>query len=134
MKTKNYKELKQRQEKEIGSFDGVFFAFSDSQFADGMRSVGLDAEDTKKVYSFGAGGYIKRDRFGAFQAMFAKHKMELKQLKKDEKQLYGALLYELRNHEYCITGNPTEALHAIGCKEIDKSMLERACKEAEKVI
>lgn len=37
-----YQELKQRHQTEVNNFtDGVFWAFSDEQFTEGMKSIGL---------------------------------------------------------------------------------------------
>lgn len=43
-------------------FDGLFFAFNNSQFSEGMKKIGLNPDDTDKILSIGAGGYIAKNR------------------------------------------------------------------------
>jgi hypothetical protein len=123
-----YTELKQKQSKEINDFQGIFFAFSNEQFKEGMASLGLQAEDTKKIYSIGAGGYILKDRAKDFYAMLERFDSEKKELRKQEKTLVEALVYELKNHEFCITLDPNDALNALGwsAKDIEPKLLKKA--------
>ena len=133
--TETYQQLKQRQQKEVNEFEGMFFAFSKEQLAEGFQSVGLDIdnkEDFKLLFSLGAGGYILKDRSVAFAQMFKRHKQEKQELKKQEKSLLEALVYELRNHEYCITYTTEDALEALGYtkEDIEPKLLKQACKLA----
>ncbi len=110
----NYQEIKARHSKEFGEFDGVFFAFSNEQLAEGMVKVGLPVDDYKSIVSLGAGGYLRKDRVQVYKDLFARQKAEMTAFKKDQKALIEALAYELANHEYCITGDPTDALNRLG--------------------
>lgn len=47
-----YKVLKEKRQQEVNSFP-IAFAFSDQQFDEGMRKLGLNPTDTDKVYSIG---------------------------------------------------------------------------------
>ena len=127
-----YTQLKQRQEKELNEFKGIFFAFNNNQFEEGMTSIGLTVADTKQIYSLGAGGYIRKDRSADFHAMMDRHADERQQLKKEESALLEALVYELRNHEYCISGEFEPALDALGFsrEDIDPAILKKACSLA----
>ena len=127
-----YTELKKIHSEEFGAFEGVFFAFNDQQFNEGMEKVGLTAADTGSIYKMGSGGYILKSRNGAFKIMFAKQAEEMKAFKADQKNLLAALIYELQNHEYCITGDPTDALETLGltAEEVDPKILAKACKIA----
>jgi len=89
-------------------------------------------EDFKFISSLGAGGYILKTRRDDFVAMFKKHKEEKQALKKQEKSLLEALVYELKNHEYCITYDVTDTLEALGYskEDIEPSLLKKACKLA----
>ncbi len=110
----NYQEIKARHSKEFGEFEGVFFAFSNEQLAEGLEKVGLAKDDHKSIVSIGYGGYLRRDRVTAYAELFNSQKAEMTAFKKDQKALVDALAYELANHEYCITGDPTDALNRLG--------------------
>jgi hypothetical protein len=129
----SYTELKKRQRNEVNEFEGIFFAFSKDQFAEGMAKVGYDNLDNlkDKIYSLGAGGYIRKDRGKAFDAMFERHAEERKQRNRDEKFLIESITHELANHEYCITRDVTDALNALGLsrEELPQGILKKAIKE-----
>ena len=57
---------------------------------------------------------------------------ERKDLKKDAKIFFDALVYELNNHEYCITYNTTDALESLGLTkdDVDPVLLKKACRES----
>lgn len=123
-----YQALKARQADELNKFEGIFFAFSNEQFEEGMVGLGLTKADTSKIVSIGAGGFILKERVGEFAEMFKRHAKEKKQRKQDEKFLLEMLVYELRNHEYCITYDTTDALNALGLKkeDIDTKLMKQA--------
>lgn len=127
-----YLGMKARHSKEFDSFEGIFFAFNNSQFAEGMQKVGLEPTATKEIYSIGAGGYIRKDVADKFHEMMSRQEMERKEQRKDAKRLYESLVYELNNHEFCITHDPKDALNALGLdiNEVDKDILKKAMKEA----
>jgi hypothetical protein len=127
----NYTELKSRQAKELNDFEGIFFAFSNEQFKEGMEKIGLTMEDTKQIMSLGAGGYILKTKASAFAAMFKRHAEEKKTRKLEEKFLFDSLVYELNNHEYCITSDTKDALDALGYskEDVDPVILKKAIAE-----
>jgi len=126
-----YQALKTRQADEFNNFKGIFFAFSNEQFTKGMKKIGFDNENDlkEKIVSLGAGGYMRKDKREAFRNMCNRHDEEKSQRKKDEKFLIESLVYELRNHEYCITGEIEPALNALGydIKDINSKLLSKAC-------
>ena len=126
-----YIELKRKHAEELNSFEGIFFAFSNEQFKEGMEKIGLKAEDTKAIYSLGAGGYIRKERSKDFSDMFKRHAEERKTRKKEEKYLFDSLVYELKNHEYCITLDTADALNALGYnkEDIEPKLLKKAISE-----
>jgi hypothetical protein len=131
--SQTYQELKVKQSAELNNFKGVFFAFDKRQFNEGMKRIGLDPSDTDKIYNLGnTGGYILKEKSPEYKAMFDRHEQELAEQMKDKDFLYDALVYELCNHEYCITQSCTDALYALGINEedIDVKVLIKACKEA----
>ena len=127
-----YAELKTRQAKELNEFEGIFFAFNDGQFQEGMTKIGLPVEDAKQIFYLGVGGYIRKDKSKAFHAMFERHAEEKETRKKEEKFLFESLVYELCNHEFCITLDPTNALNALGYNKegINPRILKKAMDEA----
>ena len=106
-----YQEQKARHHKEFGAFDGIFFAFSNEQMAEGIRKHNVS--ETNKIVNIGAGGFVLKNRLQEFKDLIARHDAERAQLRKDEKELIAAIVYELQNHEYCITGDVTDALEAL---------------------
>ena len=129
-----YYELKKQHSDELNAFEGIFFAFNNEQFAEGMIKIGLSPDDTIEIYSLGAGSYILKTRIKDFKDMFKRHDNEKKALKKDRQLLLDALVYELCNHEYCITGDVSDALAALELKieDIDPDILKKACLEASR--
>lgn len=131
MKTKShetYQQAKSRHQSELNEFEGIFFAFSDKQFAEGMAKVGLAPDQTDKLYRLPGGGFILKSRNDAFKAMFLRHESESREARKSEKFLLESLVYELGNHEYCITYDHSDALDALGLSEEDlpAGMLKKA--------
>jgi len=127
----SYQELKQRQQKELNEFEGIFFAFSNEQFNKGMKKIGLLKEDTGQIFSLGAGGYILKTKSKAFNDLFKRHADEKKKRNADEKFIFESLCYELNNHEFCITGDPTEALEALELnrEDVPVELLKKAMAE-----
>lgn len=122
--------MKQRHGKDVNEFTGLFFAFSNEQFKEGLAKIGVsEAQAKEKIYSIGAGGYILKSQSKAFNDMFKRHAGERKELKKQEKSMIDALAYELRNHEYCITYSTVDALDALGWdkQDIPEKVLKAAC-------
>jgi len=131
---KTYQELKKENADELNSFEGVFFAFSDKQFKEGMEKLGIN--DTKLIYSIGSGGYILKTRSQSFSDMFKRHRQALKELKKNEKELIVAIAYELNNHEYGYTGEVEPALEALGLSkdDINSNVLKKAIELTHKEV
>ena len=127
-----YCDLKQSHSKDVSNFKGIFWAFSNKQFDEGMDKIGLNPDDTAKIYSIGGGGYILKERMQDFKDMLKRHEEKRKILKTDKKLLLNALIYELNNHEYCITYDISDALNALGLKkeDIDPAILKKACSIA----
>ena len=103
-----YQELKERHQKEMNSFP-MKFAFSPQQLDEAMRELG-----TSEVMKVGAGGLIRKTDKENLLNLFKRHDEELNEAMKNEAFAEKALRYELANHEYNITGDPTEALNVLG--------------------
>ena len=113
-----YQELKSRQQKDVNDFP-MFFAFNNEQFEKGMRKLGLEPTDTGAVYRLGhTGGFYRKSDSQALKDMFDRHSNEMEQAieeDNDEKGfIYDMFLYELANHEYCITYEAEPTLEACG--------------------
>ena len=133
-KRETYPELRARHQKEFDDFEGIFFAFSNEQFKEGMHKVGLQPEEVKKVYSIPGGGFVRRDRADALENLFDRQYDELKEFEADKENLIQALRFELWNHEFDVTGDPTPALEALGLNEdeIDPETLRAAYRKTRK--
>jgi len=127
---KTYNQIKKDHQDEMNSFTGIFFAFSNDQFKEGVEKVGASKDNP--VVKIGSGGFLLKDRVQAFKDMLAKHEAERKQIRKDRKVLLEALIYELRNHEYGYTRDVEPALEALDLKleDVPADILAKAKKEA----
>ena len=112
-----YLKLKEKHQKEINDFP-FGFAFSNEQFKDMMKKFGLKEKDTDKIYSIGAGGYIRKTDSEAMHNMFKKHREEIENEIKNDKDgtgfIYEMFRYELSNHEYFVTYDIEPTLDALG--------------------
>ena len=95
-----YLELKQRQQKEVNEFP-FGFAFNNQQFKEMMEKFGLKEKDTDKIYSLGAGSYIRKSDSKAMEEMFARHRKEIEEeIEKDKdgtKFIYSMLEQQIHN-------------------------------------
>ena len=112
----SYTQLKQRHTQEFNDFQYIFFAFSNDQLAEGLKKLNAT---TKDIYSIGAGGFVLKAHNQELRDMIDRHSAELEANKKDRKFLLESLVYELRNHEYSITYDETDALDALGLELAD---------------
>jgi len=112
-----YLKLKEKHQKEVNDFP-FGFAFSNEQFKDMMKKFGLKEKDTDKIYSIGAGGYIRKTDSEAMHNMFKRHREEIENEIKNDKDgtgfIYEMFRYELSNHEYCVTYDIEPTLDALG--------------------
>ena len=128
-----YLQQKQRHQEEFSQLNGIFYAFSNEQFERGMKSIGLTVGDADKIYSLnGTGGYILKERRQDYLDLITRHNKEVDALKSDKDSLFSALVYELKNHEYCYTRDYTSALEFLDLdyETIDKDLLKKACNKA----
>jgi hypothetical protein len=87
------------------------FAFSNQQFTEGKQKLGVT--DNSELLSIGYGGYIRKTDREAYRDLLEAGDKELKEYLKEPEQLKDALIYELGNHEYCITYDLEPALEAL---------------------
>ncbi len=117
-----YKQLKDRHQKEMNAFP-LGAAFSDKQFEEMMQKWGLTVNDADKICSIGGGCFIRKCDKERFFEMTERFKREMQEAIAGDKTgngfIYDMFLYELANHEYCITYDSEETLDALGLT-IDK--------------
>lgn len=113
-----YLYLVNTHQQEINDFR-IMWAFSDEQFAEGMKKLGLQETDTDKVVTIGGGGFLKKSDVPAFEEMMQRHEEERRAAFKDDAFAYDAFLYELANHEFCITYEYEPTLDALGLSVVD---------------
>ena len=134
-----YKQLKDRQQKEMDAFP-LGAAFSNQQFEEMMQKWGLTVNDIDKICSLGAGCFIRKSDKEQFLEMSARFKKEMQDAidadRTGDEFIYDMFLYELANHEYCITLDYEETFDALGLTEeqvnADKRLihgLQKARKE-----
>ena len=115
-----YKLLKDRQQKEMNAFP-LGAAFSNSQFEEMMQKLGLTVNDTDKICSIGGGCYLRKTDRTAFTDMIKRFEREKAEaMEKDPSGdgfIYDMFLYELANHEYCVTYELDDTLYAVGLTE-----------------
>lgn len=116
MKKQNlYKVMKERQHERFNNFDGIFYAFSEEQFAEGMQKFGLT--DKKQVVNLGAGCYVLRNRLPELQALSELCRNELQGAIAEDKTgkgfIYDMFRYEMIQHEYGYTGEIEDVLEAL---------------------
>lgn len=123
--------MKARQQKEVNAFP-MFFAFSNEQFAQGMQRLGLDPKEKDKIIAFGdTGGFLRKSDEPALLEMLERHRREMKEAIKADKNergfIYDMFSYELANHEYSWTEDPSEAIQALGLtlEDIENSPIMR---------
>ena len=111
-----YAQQKNRHQKEIDAFP-LGACFSNEQFDQMMRNWGLSPEDTDKICSVGGGCYVRKSDSAAFYEMLNRFVKEREEAIAADKTghgfIYHMFLYELANHEYCITFDLEETLDAL---------------------
>lgn len=104
--TNKYDEIKEKHQKIVNEFP-MKFAFSDEQFNQGMKELGLDPKDTDKVVSIGGGGFIRKTDAKKFGDMWDTLRKEHNDLiasdKTGEGYIKDMFVSELENHEYGYT-------------------------------
>ena len=113
----SYQEMQERHQQEVNQFP-FMFAFSNQQFDEGMRKLGLDPSQTDQIVSIGGGGYVRKSDVPAMREMFARQEKERKEAlatdKAERGHAYQMFLHELGNHEYCVTLDLSDTLVACG--------------------
>lgn len=133
-----YRELKDRQQKEIDSFP-MMWAFSEKQLKEGMEKLGV--KDKGELKAIAPSGFVRKTDYKALWDLIHRHQQELKDEieadKTGEGFIYDMFYTELANHEYSYTGDPTEALRACSIQplqiEQDPRLNKGFCKAAKEL-
>lgn len=118
-----YAELKNKLQKEFDEFP-FGFAFSNEQFEKMKQELGV--KDNSELISIGAGGFIRKtDEKALDELINGKEKRMKEAIASDptgEGFIKDMFLYELANHEYCITYELDDTLYALDLtlEEIEK--------------
>lgn len=139
-KENSYKLLKDDQQKRFGEFP-CFYAYSQDQFEKGMIQLGLNPNDTDKIYHGVSGMYYLRENAKKLKGLMESFDLEFKQAiqsdKNGEKFILDMFTYELANHEYCYTMDDSDTLDYLGLdyEEIENSpSLKKGLKLAKRKI
>jgi len=122
-----YKTLRDKHQQEVSNFP-MFFAFSNEQFAEGMKGLGLGPDDVDQVYKFGdTGGYYRRSDAAWLREMLDRHEKERKDAIEADSTgdgyIFDMFLFELANHEYGYTWDIASTLEALDLtlEDVEKS-------------
>lgn len=118
-----YAEMKERHQNRVNALP-FMFAFSQQQFKEGMERWGLTENDTNKIYKLGAtGGFYQCKDSTLIFSTFKQNDDEMTEAIHADPDGTGFIkdmfLYELANHEYCITYDLEPTLVALGYSEDD---------------
>lgn len=109
-----YVELKNKLQKEFDEFP-FGFAFSQEQFEKMKEELGV--KENNELISIGAGGYIRKSDEKALDDLINGKELRMKEAIDQDKTGEGFIkdmfLYELANHEYCITYELEDTLNAL---------------------
>ena len=109
-----YMELKNKIQKEVDEFP-MGFAFSNEQFEKMKEELGV--KEDSELLSIGAGGFIRKTDREAFNELFNNKAKRIDEAIAEDKTGEGFIkdmfLYELANHEYCITYDLKDTLYAL---------------------
>ena len=115
-----YVEMKKRHQERVNALP-LMFAFSQQQFNEGMEKLGLKPTDTHLITSIGAGGFIRKADLANFHDTMEALKIEAQAAIDEDIDGTGFIkdmfLYELGNHEYCITYDLEPTLDALNLTE-----------------
>lgn len=108
-----YLNLVNAQQQELNDFP-IMWAFNKEQYAEALQKLGVKETEQDEVVTIGSGGIMRMKDVPAFHEIIKRHKREREEAFKDDDFAYDAFLYELANHEFCITFDYEPTLDALG--------------------
>lgn len=112
MKYQEIKDKKQADYNALFTACGVFWAFSNEQFAEGAKKNPL--QPGEKYVSIGGGGYLPKHNVEKLMQGTKEIDATFKAEIKDAKARETHILYELNNHEAYYTGTIEDTMDALG--------------------
>lgn len=109
-KLNELKKIKQEKTDALFNECGVFFAFSNEQFANNKTPL----KDGDKYVNFMSGGYVPKSNLDALISKFDAINEEFEQAMQDKELREAQILYQLLNHECYYTGDIEDTLSALG--------------------
>lgn len=133
-----YQDLQHKHQEEVNAFlkENAFFAFSDAQFSKGLAKFGIKPEESaSKLVALYGGGFVLKDKKDALDKIFKRQKAEFKDFQRDDNRLITAIVKELENHEFGITGDVTDTLLALDLYDdyLADERIQKAVAEAIKI-
>lgn len=126
-----YTELLKKQSQEFEKIP-KFFAFSQKQLEEWKEKLGV--KDNKELLSIGHGWFIKKTDWNAYENKMEEMDKEKIEFLSVRENLIDSLVYELGNHEHCITWRYSDALEALGLELDTLTDFQKEClKEAKKI-
>lgn len=129
----SYVQMKRRHQEEFNNFP-CFFAWSDSQFDEGLKKL-VVKNAKEELYHGGNGMFYRKSDAHKLSEMIKRNGKELDEaLRNDDDFLYQAVRYELANHEFCITEEWDDVLFALGLDKEEvfaDERMARICSQAE---
>ena len=114
-----YYVFKSQVQEEFDDFP-IAYAFSDKQLKEGLEQLGV--KDTSEVTGVGSGGFIRKTDKQSFFDLLEKHSKRTEEFFFFFDNLKNALVYELANHEYCITYDASDAFDALGLEKNERTL------------
>lgn len=100
-----YLEMKARHEKEVNAFP-FMFAFSNKQFEEGCKKLGVTDPKAELFALRGTGGFYRKTDAARLHEMTKRHNDEMDAAMLNEEFAVNAYCYEASNHEYQINLDP----------------------------
>lgn len=113
----NYREIRNESEAKrtiLLNESGLFFAFNNEQFIEGIEKNKHHLKDGFKFVSIGAGGYLPKNNVDKFlDGLEAIRKAEKKAIKAEKDAKEAHILFELCNHEAFYTCSIEDAMRVL---------------------
>lgn len=136
-----YKELRAAHQQSINDFLSkyAFFAFSEKQFNEGLKQLGIAPGAKGALVTIPGGGYLLADKAQEFTDLLERTGQEraaaIRNPDSGQEFAFDMFLTELYNTEYGYTGDPTDAIEHLGYTMQDieadpilKAAFEKACE------